>query len=199
MIDIFSRYIVGFKVEKNESTLIAQEMIEKAYIDQLVNPDELTIHSDRGSPMTADSMRALFSFLGVTMSLSRPRVSNDNPYSESQFKTLKYHWTFPGFFTDLNHARTFCEEFITYYNNEHYHSGIAYHHPASIHRYTAPQIQATRNETLLLAYEKNPLRFNNQKPRLQALPTEATINWPSGMKGKTLSNELDKINEILVS
>jgi putative transposase len=133
VIDIFSRYVVAWCVAPSESGELAKELIADAIARHRVAPGQLTIHADRGSSMTSNPVVELYTFLGVGRSHSRPHVSNDNPYSESQFKTLKYCPTFPERFGSIECARLFCETFFNYYNHEHRHSGIGYHTPATEH------------------------------------------------------------------
>ena len=143
-----------------------------------VGPGQLTIHADRGSSMTSNPVTELLTFLGIGRSHSRPHTSNDNPYSEAQFKTLKYCPAFPERFGCIEDARAFCEAFFSYYNHEHRHSGIGYHTPASVHYGTATEVRAQRAETLDAAYAANPARFRHRRPQPPLLPTVAWINEP---------------------
>jgi putative transposase len=136
------------------------------------------VHADRGTSMTSKSVAQLLIDLDVVRSHSRPHVSNDNPYSEAQFKTLKYCPAFPDHFDDIEGARAFCKEFFDYYNHEHYHSGLGLHTPASVHFGTAHNIRAARAEVLTAAYTRNPERFS-RPPEPPKLPTAAWINPPS--------------------
>lgn len=178
VMDIFSRYVVTWCVAPSESGDLAKELIADAVARNGIGPDQLTIHADRGSPMTSKPVCELLIFLGITRSHSRPHVSNDNPYSEAGFKTLKYCPAFPERFGSIEDARTFCARFFGYYNNEHRHSGIAYHTPASVHFGTAAEIRTQRAQTLARAYEANPVRFRNLRPEPPDLPTIAWINEP---------------------
>jgi putative transposase len=178
IIDIFSRYVVAWCVAPSESAELAKELIADAVARHNVAPGELTIHADRGSSMTSNPVTELLSFLGIGRSHSRPHVSNDNPYSESQFKTLKYCPAFPHRFGSIQDARAFCEAFFSYYNHEHRHSGIGYHTPASVHYGTAIEVRAQRSETLEIAYAANPARFRYRRPEPPKLPTVAWINEP---------------------
>ncbi len=128
--------------------------------------------------MTSNPVVELLTFLGIGRSHSRPHVSNDNPYSESQFKTLKYSPAFPERFGSIHDARAFCERFLTRYNDEHRHSGIAYHTPASVHFGTAATIRDRRREILNTAYTANPARFRHRRPEPPRLPAVAWINEP---------------------
>jgi len=176
VLDIFSRYVVGWTVAAREDAEIAKHMIEQA-IDTHGRPGAL--HADRGTSMTSKPVAQLLVDLGVTRSHSRPHVSNDNPYSEAQFKTLKYAPVFPDRFGSLADARAFCETFFAYYNHEHRHSGIGLHTPASVHHGTATEIRAQRVVTLDAAYTANPARFRHRRPTPPKLPTAAWINQPS--------------------
>ena len=178
VLDIFSRYVVAWCVAPTESGELAKELIADAVLRHQVPPGQLTIHADRGSSMTSNPVTELLTFLGIGRSHSRPHVSNDNPYSESQFKTLKYCPTFPERFGSIQDARAFCEQFFNYYCHEHRHSGIGYHTPASVHYGTAAEVRAQRAETLEVAYAANPARFRHRRPEPPKLPTIAWINEP---------------------
>jgi putative transposase len=178
VLDIFSRYVVAWLVAP-ESGELARELIADAVRRHRVPPGQLTIHADRGSSMTSNPVVELYAFLGIKRSHSRPHVSNDNPYSEAGFKTMKYCPAFPGSFGSIEDARAFCARFFNYYNHEHRHSGIAYHTPASVHFGTASEVRAQRAETLGVAYATNPARFHHRKPQPPELPTVAWINEPN--------------------
>ena len=178
VLDIFSRYVVAWCVAPSEDGELAKELIADAVARHEVPPGQLTIHADRGSSMTSNPVTELLTFLGIGRSHSRPHVSNDNPYSEAQFKTLKYCPAFPERFGSIHDARTFCEQFFSYYCHEHRHSGIGYHTPASVHYGTAGEVRAQRAETLEAAYAANPARFRHRKPEPPKLPTAAWINEP---------------------
>jgi len=176
ILDIFSRYVVGWTVAARESAEIAEQLIADA-IARHGRPGSL--HADRGTSMTSKPVAQLLVDLGVARSHSRPHVSNDNPYSEAQFKTLKYAPIFPDRFGSLVDARAFCEEFFAYYNYEHRHSGIGLHTPASVHDGTAGRIRAQRAATLHAAYQANPARFRHRPPQPPRLPEAAWINQPN--------------------
>lgn len=178
IIDIFSRYAVGWMIATKENGTLAKEFISETCARQEISPDNLVIHSDRGSPMTSKAVAFLMADLGVTKSLSRPHVSNDNPYSESQFKTLKYQPTFPEKFGSIVDARAYCKQFIDWYNDDHYHSGIALMTPAAVHYGTAKKLNRGRQKVLSLAYMKNPERFVRGRPKTLQLPEAAWINPP---------------------
>ncbi len=186
ILDIFSRYVVAWCVAPSESGELAAELIADAVARHQIPPGQLTIHADRGSSMTSNPVTELLTFLGIGRSHSRPHVSNDNPYSESQFKTLKYCPAFPDRFGCIEDARAFAQAFFAYYNHEHRHSGIGYHTPASVHYGTATQVRAQRAETLDAAYTTNPTRFGHRQPQPPELPTVAWINEPLPIPPATL-------------
>lgn len=178
IIDIFSRYVVGWHIAYREESRIAKELIYQSLLKQEIGKDQLTIHADRGSSMRSKPVALLLSDLGVTKSHSRPYQSNDNPYSESQFKTLKYQPHFPERFENIESARDYCRDFFQWYNQEHYHSGIGYYTPESVHYGYCNEIYNSRSEVLLDAYFTNPGRFRNKIPRPLKPPKEAWINQP---------------------
>ncbi|WP_374628476.1 IS3 family transposase [Frankia sp. AgPm24] len=176
ILDIFSRKAIHFEVHPTENGELAKAFLEHAVAaNGRVRP--IAVHADRGTSMTSQPVAALLAYLNIDQSHSRPHVSNDNPYSEAQFKTLKYCPAFPGRFGSLQDARVFCDVFFAYYNNEHRHSGIALHTPASVHDGTAHEIQARRAQVLDAAYAAHPERFH-RRPTPPALPTRAWINQP---------------------
>jgi putative transposase len=144
----------------------------------MIMPDQLLIHADRGSSMTSKPVALLLADLGVTKSHSRPSVSNDNPYSESRFKTMKYRPEFPVRFGSIEDARSFSQTFFPWYNTEHYHSGIDLLTPVDVHYGRAPQIIEARQEVLAAAYGRRPERFKGRPPKPMAVPAEAWINKP---------------------
>ena len=179
VLDIFSRYVLGWTLAEVESEHIAKRLLRDCCLKQAITTiDGLTIHADRGAAMTAKSVGALLEDLGVTRSHSRPRTSNDNPYSEAQFKTLKYRPEFPGTFESIEEARSFCRRFFRWYNEEHYHSSIGLMRPFDIHHNLAPTLRQRRQNVLDAAYQDHPERFG-QPPQAPALPTSAWINRPS--------------------
>jgi len=177
-IDIFSRYVVGWLVAPIESAELAKDFLEDSVITQGVDRDTLTIHADRGSSMRSKPVSQLLMDLGVTRSHSRPHVSNDNPFSEAAFKTLKYCPAFPDRFGSIEDARAFCAEFFEHYNHVHRHSGIGLHTPASVHYGTADEIRTQRQATLSAAFETNPIRFRHRPPMAPTIPEVAWINPP---------------------
>jgi len=178
LLDIYSRYAAGWLLAREENSSLAKRLIEETCQKQGIGSGQLIIHSDRGSPMTSKPVALMLSDLGVTKSLSRPQVSNDNPYSEAQFKTLKYRPSFPDRFGSVQDARTFCREFFTWYNTEHRHSGIGMMTPEAVHQGRASEITAARQQTLLAAYGHHPERFVRRPPSPPVLPSAAWINPP---------------------
>ncbi len=178
ILDIFSRYVVGWMVAHRESAELARRLISESCRKQGIEPDQLTIHADRGSSMRSKSVALLLSDLGITKTHSRPYVSNDNPYSEAQFKTLKYQPEFPDRFGSIQDSRSFCQPFFNYYNTEHRHSGIGLMTPEAVHYGWAKEIRAARQDTLLSAYALHPERFVRKAPEPPLLPCEAWINPP---------------------
>lgn len=178
IIDIFSRYVPGWLVAEAESAELATDFLSEAVLVQGVDRGTLTIHADRGSSMRSKPVSQLLIDLGVARSHSRPHVSNDNPFSEAAFKTLKYCPAFPERFGSIEDARAFCAEFFDHYNHVHRHSGIALHTPASVHFGTATEIREQRQATLSAAYEANPLRFRHRPPAAPEIPNVAWINQP---------------------
>jgi putative transposase len=178
VLDVFSRYVVGWMIALRESALLAKHLIETSCTRQDIAPHQLTIHADRGSSMTSKPVALLLSDLGVTKTHSRPSVSNDNPYSEAQFKTLKYRPDFPERFGSLEHARVHHVDFFRWYNTEHRHSGLGLHTPHDIHFGLAEARRAQRAEVLSAAYATHPDRFVRRPPVPAPLPTAAWINPP---------------------
>ncbi|MGE3328932.1 MAG: IS3 family transposase [Acidimicrobiia bacterium] len=179
IIDIFSRYVVGWMVSLAETGELAEAFIADALAVHGIDRDQLTLHADRGTSMTSKPLAQLLVDLGVARSHSRPHVSNDNPYSEANFKTLKYCPAFPGRFGSIEDARAFCSVFFDHYNHVHRHAGLGLHTPASVHFGTAGEIRAQRAVTLDAAYAANPDRFRHRRPQPPKLPTVAWINEPT--------------------
>lgn len=178
IIDIYSRYIVGWMLAPNESASLAEKLLADTIDKQRVNRNQLTIHADNGSSMASKPVAFLLADLGVTKTHSRPHVSNDNPYSEAHFKTLKYRPQFPERFGSIEDARSFLVEFFTWYNHAHRHSGIGMHTPANVHHGNAASIREQRATVLTQAYTAHPERFVRHHPVPHALPTAAWINKP---------------------
>jgi putative transposase len=177
ILDVWSRYAVGWMVAPRESARLAEDLIAACTSVEQIKPGQLTLHADRGSSMTSKTVAQLLADLGVTRSHSRPHVSNDNPYSEAQFKTLKNAPRFPTNFTSIAHARTFADEFFDHYNHHHRHSGIGYHTPASVHHGHHHAIQTRRQAVLDHAYALEPHRFR-RPPTAPRVPDITYINPP---------------------
>ncbi len=178
IIDIYSRYIVGWMVAGCESAVLAEKLLADTIDKQQVDRDRLTIHADNGSSMASKPVAFLLADLGVTKSHSRPHTSNDNPYSEAHFKTLKYRPEFPTWFGSLEDARAFLAWFFGWYNHSHRHSGIGMHTPADVHHGHADTIHEQRATVLTHAYTQHPERFVRHHPVPLPLPTAAWINKP---------------------
>ncbi len=179
ILDIFSRYVVGWMVAHREQDALAKRLIEESCAKQTIESGQLTIHADRGPSMKSKVVAHLLADLGVTKTHSRPHVSNDNPYSEAQFKTLKYCPQFPERFGSIQDARSFCQPFFGWYNKEHHHSGIALMTPEQVHYGLDKTIYQNRSEVLAAAFEKNPNRFKGKQPVPKSLPLAAWINKPA--------------------
>jgi putative transposase len=188
MLDVYSRYVVGWMLTYKESAELAKNFIHETCKSQGITRDSLTIHADRGPSMKSDSVASLYAHLGVTKSHSRPRVSNDNPYSESQFKTMKYCLTYPDRFGSIEDANGFCVDFFNWYNNEHYHSGVNMLTPASVHSGDADKILASRAQTKSMAFERHRERFVKGRPKAQKLAKEVWINPPRAANSQFSSN-----------
>ena len=178
ILDVFSRYVVGWTVQYRESAQLAKALIAQAIEQQEIKPGTLTVHADRGSPMRGKPLAFLLADLGVTRTHSRPYTSTDNPYSEAHFKTLKYRPEFPDRFETILEAREFCRGFFHWYNREHRHSGIGLMTPAAVHYGQAQQLHDQRARVLAEAYTRNPERFVSRAPVPPTLPTAAWINKP---------------------
>jgi putative transposase len=175
IIDLFSRYVVGWMVAAKESKHMAAQLFAETIARHGVEPG-LTVHSDRGSAMKSDTLAQLLATLGVQRSFSRPHVSDDNAFSEAQFKTLKYQPDYPGRFTGELHARGWLQPFFGWHNDEHHHSGLALFTPADVFFSRVEQVRIVRQEALDTAYAEHPERFPNGAPRVLLPPTEVSIN-----------------------
>lgn len=178
ILDIFSRYVVGWMVAHRESATLAKRLIEETYAKQQIPEGQLTLHADRGSSMKSKLVAHLLADLGVTKTHNRPHVSNDNPYSESQFKTLKYSPGFPERFGSIQDAREFCQRFFSWYNTVHKHSGIGLMTPEQVHYGQAQQILEQRAIVLESAFKDHAKRFKSKMPKPFPLPKAAWINKP---------------------
>jgi putative transposase len=183
IIDVFSRYVVGWMIAYKESAELAEQLISDTVAKQGIVGGQLTIHADRGASMRSNCVSMLLTDLGVRRTHSRPHVSNDNPYSESQFKTMKYRPDFPKKFGCIEDARAFCVLFYEWYNQEHHHSGIAFMTPNVVHYNMAEDIHEKRCITLEQAYQKHPERFVNKRPTPPVLPDAVWINQPDSSEG----------------
>ena len=182
LLDIFSRYVVGWVIAERESAELAKQLISESCEKQGIVGGQLSIHSDRGGPMKSLTLSQLYAALGVERSLSRPSVSNDNPFSESTFKTAKYHPSFPGRFGCLQDALEWGRVFFPWANDEHHHSGIGYFTPKQVHYGLAKDAYDLRAKTLRAAYEAHPERFVKGIPTPLSVPNEVWINPPTAVK-----------------
>lgn len=179
IIDIYSRYVVGWMIASRESADLAKQLIAQTARKHSIDAGTLTLHADRGSSMKSKTVAELLIDLGVAKSHSRPKTSNDNPHVEASYKTLKYCPDFPGQFGSIEDARRFCQEFYAWYNHEHYHSGIGYHHPADVHYGRAAAVRDRRSAVLAAAQSAHPERFvTGGTPTPPDLPGPAWINKP---------------------
>jgi putative transposase len=190
MLDVFSRYAVGWLVAPRESATLAERLMATSCERQRVLPGQLTIHADRGAAMTSKPVTFLLADLGVTKTHSRPHTSNDNPYSEAQFKTLKYRPDFPARFGSLEDARAHCVDFFAWYNTAHRHSGLALHTPHDVHHGLADQRQRARAAVLTTAFAATPERFVRRPPVPAALPAAAWINPPKLLVASATSEDV---------
>jgi putative transposase len=199
IMDVFSRYAVGWMVAHRESTELAKTLISECCLKQGIVPGRLTLHADRGSSMTSKGVGELLMDLGVTKSHSRPHVSNDNPYSEAQFKTLKYRPEFPERFGSIEESRNFCRVFFPWYNTEHRHSGLAHFTPHDVHYGLVERKQEVRNAALLKAYAEHPERFVKGIPYAAMPEREVWINKPiqEVNKPESLNQTTLNTNELL--
>lgn len=178
ILDIYSRYVAGWMIANQQTAALGRTLISQTYEKHDIEEGQLTLHADRGGPMIAKPLAFLLADLGVTKSHSRPHTSNDNPYSEAQFKTMKYHPSYPERFGNKQDARAWARSFFQWYNDEHHHSAIGLMTPSDVHFGRAPLIIQKRQQVLLMAYEKHPERFVNGPPEAPQLPEAAWINPP---------------------
>jgi len=179
LLDLFSRYVVGWLIAESATAALGRRLIAECFEREGIVPGSLTVHADRGTQMVALTRSQFLAKLGIVSSHSRPHVSNDNPFSESQFKTVKYHPCFPGRFTGLEHGLDWGREFFPWYNHEHHHSGLAYLTPAQVHTGRAVEALRAREQTLTRAWHAHPERFVNGPPRVLRPPSEVWINPPT--------------------
>ena len=182
MLDIFSRYVVGWLIAACESAALAQELIATCCLQQGIAPDQLTIHADRGSPMKAKAVVHLLADLGVTKTHARPYTANDNPFSEAQFKTVKYRPDYPERFGSLQDARAWARPFFHWYNHQHRHSALALLTPAIVHAGRSAQVMQQRHRILNAAYQAHPERFVRGQPLPGLLPEAVWINPPAAQE-----------------
>jgi putative transposase len=187
ILDVFSRYVTGWMVAYRESAELAKQLIQQTVQKYSIPQGQLTLHADRGTSMRSKPVAFLLADLGVTKTHSRPYTSDDNPYSESQFRTMKYRPDFPNFFGCIQDSRAFCQRFFPWYNEEHRHSGLGLLTPAMVHFGEAPAVLAHRQTILDAAYQAHPERFVRRPPRPLALPTEVWINKPTPKEGDSLN------------
>lgn len=183
ILDIFSRYVVGWTLAHRESGTLAQQLIAETCAKQAIVPGQLTVHADRGSSMKSNLVAQLLADLGITKTHSRPYVSDDNPFSESQFRTMKYRPEFPDRFGSIQDARVFCRTFFDWYNTQHHHSGIGLHTPHNVHHGLAEALNDARRLTLTEAHSAHPERFVGKLPEPPSLPTAVWINPPKVLGG----------------
>ena len=191
ILDIFSRYVVGWLLAEGESKELARKLIQETTLKQGVQPGTLCVHADNGPSMTSGSVAQLLEHLSIVKSHSRPYTSNDNPFSEAQFKTLKYRPQFPKRFSCLKEAEQFCQKFFDWYNKQHYHSGIAWLTPESVHYGKAEQILKQRHQVFMRAYQENPARFNYRQPKLRQLQQAVYINPPENNMISSVQTEVN--------
>ncbi len=179
IMDVFSRYIVGWMIAPQESSTLAKELIETTCVRQGIARDELVLHSDRGPSMTSKTVAQLLADLGVEKSHSRPHVSNDNPYSEAQFKTMKYRPDYPDRFGAIEDARQWARRFFPWYNEEHHHTALALMPPSVVHYGQAEAVRQARGQVLWAAYRRHPERFVRGLPEVPGPPSAVWINKPT--------------------
>jgi putative transposase len=182
ILDIYSRYAVGWMLATRESAVLAEKLIADTAAKQGISRGQLTLHADRGSSMTSKPVAFLLADLGVTQSHSRPHVSNDNPFSEAQFKTLKYRPDFPRQFDSIEAARAHCQRFFVWYNDVHRHGGLGLHTPSDVHHGHAGAVRKQRAVILSAAYSAHPERFVRRPPEPPKIPTNSWINPPDEME-----------------
>lgn len=185
ILDIFSRYVVGYLIAQRELASLAKQLVADSCTKQGIAPDQLILHADRGSSMTSKTLALLLADLGVGKSHSRPYTSDDNPFSEAQFKTMKYRPDYPDRFGGLHHARTWAWPFFHWYNHEHRHTSLGLMTPAAVHYGQAAELTVKRQAVLTAAYEKYPERFVQGQPVAPPLPTAVWINPPLERDGKS--------------
>ncbi len=182
MLDIYSRYVVGWMLADVESSELAKQLIAETGCKQGISPEQLTLHADNGAPMIGKPLSQLLDDLSITKSHSRPHTSDDNPFSEAQFKTMKYRPDYPNRFASMNDAQQWARQFFAWYNHEHYHSGLNLMTPASVHYGQALAVQQQRQAVMIAAYQAYPTRFSQGEPLVKGAPTAVYINPPQEVK-----------------
>jgi putative transposase len=182
VLDIYSRYVVAWLIDERETSVLASHLIAEATRKQGIQPDQLTLHADNGSPMTGKPLQDLLRDLNIVPSHSRPHTSDDNPFSEAQFKTMKYRPDYPKRFASIDDARTWARRFFDWYNNDHYHSGLNLLTPASVHYGQAPTVQSARQSVMSAAYAAHPERFTQGHPVVRGAPAAVYINPPQEVR-----------------
>ena len=182
VLDIFSRYVVGWMLAEVESSDLARQLMAETAHKHGIQPNQLTLHADNGSPMKGKSLTQLLADLGVTRTHTRPHTSNDNPFSEAHFKTMKYRPDYPNRFQSIADARAWAREFFQWYNQSHYHSGLNLLTPASVHYGEANQVQQARQGVMLTAYQAHPTRFRCGIPSVKGAPVSVWINPPKTLE-----------------
>jgi putative transposase len=185
ILDVFSRYVTGWMIADRETASLAKQLIGHSCKQQGIVPGQLKLHADRGSSMTSKSLALLLADLGVVKTHSRPHVSDDNPFSEAHFKTMKYRPQYPDRFGSIQDARRFCQEFFPWYNHQHHHSGLQLLTPATVHYGQAAQLISQRQIVLNAAYHRHPERFVRRPPQHPSLPDAVWINPPASNKENT--------------
>jgi putative transposase len=198
MMDVYSRYVVGWMLARKEQATLAKALIETSCERQGIAPDELVIHADRGPSMTSKTVAQLLVDLGVEQSHSRPHVSNDNPYSEAQFKTMKYRPDYPDRFGSIEDARAWARRFFTWYNEEHHHTGLALMPPSVVHYGQGESVRAARGVVLSQAYAEHPERFVRGVPTVPTLPEAVWINKPKQQESTT-PDVMESVTEVTLS
>lgn len=191
VLDLFSRYVVAWMVARRENSALAKQLFAEAIDRHAIDPQQLVVHMDRGAPMTSHTFANLLSELGVDRSHSRPRVSNDNPFSESQFRTLKYQPDYPGRFEHLAHARRWCADFFDWHNDDHHHEGLALFTPSDVFFGRVESLQRVRQAALDRAFQRNPERFLRGRPKVKLPSTCVFINAPSDADTLSATTVLD--------
>jgi putative transposase len=181
VLDIYSRYVVGWMIAPVESSELAKQLIAETARKQAIQPEQLTLHADNGSPMKGKLLSQLLVDLGISKSHNRPHTSNDNPFSEAQFKTMKYRPDYPDRFADIDEARKWVRGFFDWYNHQHYHSGLNLMTPISVHYGDAKAVQQQRQQVMTSIYQAHPERFMRGSPLIKGAPTAVYINPPDSL------------------